>query len=94
MPPKRPEKKNQHPYGGLSGAGGAGRDSPIGDDDNEEVRQRSALALSPRPSASPRDITFPPNIPAQMQFPRQHYPSPVRWLVFITDGMYDFTDTP
>lgn len=29
-----------------STAGGAGRDSPIGDDDNEEVRQRSGFALN------------------------------------------------
>lgn len=77
MPPKRPEKKNQHAYGAMPGASGAGRDSPIGDDDNEEVRQ---LALSPCPSASPRNITFPIHQPktVHMHFPRQHYPSPVR----------------
>ncbi|RMY26148.1 hypothetical protein D0865_16277 [Hortaea werneckii] len=34
-----PEKKHSHGYSGLSGAGGAGQESPIGDDDNEEVRQ-------------------------------------------------------
>ncbi|KAK0873885.1 hypothetical protein LTR87_011815 [Friedmanniomyces endolithicus] len=39
-----PEKKHLAGYGGLSVAGGAGRESPIGDDDNEEVRQQPALS--------------------------------------------------
>lgn len=29
----------------MPGASGAGRESPIGDDDNEEVRQRAGRAL-------------------------------------------------
>ena len=37
----RPEKKHLSGYGGMPGASGAGRESPIGDDDNEEVRQRA-----------------------------------------------------
>ena len=37
----RPEKKRQAAFSGMSGVGGAGRESPIGDDDNEEVRQRA-----------------------------------------------------
>ena len=39
---RRPEKKRLAGYSGMTGAGGAGRESPIGDDDNEEVRQRAA----------------------------------------------------
>ena len=79
MPPKRPEKKQHHPtYAGMPGAGGAGRDSPIGEDDNEEVRHRPGRALSPCPSASPRNITLPTDIPPSMHFSRQNYPSPVR----------------
>ena len=38
----RPEKKHLAGYSAPSGFKGAGRDSPIGDDDNEEVRQRAA----------------------------------------------------
>ncbi|KAK5124500.1 hypothetical protein LTR85_001717 [Meristemomyces frigidus] len=36
-----PEKKQLAGYGGLSGAGGAGRESPIGDDDNEELSENN-----------------------------------------------------
>ncbi|EMC95572.1 hypothetical protein BAUCODRAFT_494698 [Baudoinia panamericana UAMH 10762] len=36
-----PEKKQSTGYGGLSGAGGAGRESPIGDDDNEEQSENN-----------------------------------------------------
>ncbi|KAK3674584.1 hypothetical protein LTR78_005670 [Recurvomyces mirabilis] len=36
-----PEKKHLAGYGGLSGAGGAGRESPIGDDDNEELSENN-----------------------------------------------------
>ncbi len=44
----RPEKKHQAASSGMPGIGGAGRESPIGDDDNEEVRQRAAnSALNP-----------------------------------------------
>jgi hypothetical protein len=91
MPPKRPEKKNQHAYGAMPGPSGAGRDSPIGDDDNEEVRQ---LALSPCPSASPRNITFHIHQPQtmHMHFPRQHYPSPVRCPRHVSDDMCNLTD--
>ena len=39
----RPEKKHLSGYAGMPGAGasGAERESPIGEDDNEEVRQRA-----------------------------------------------------
>lgn len=58
----RPEKKQLAGYGGVSGAGGAGRESPIGDDDNDVVRQRAGYAKSRLP--------FPHNfLPAQ---PTQH----------------------
>ncbi|KAH9828383.1 PHD-finger [Teratosphaeria destructans] len=46
-PPKRaktktsPEKKQQAGLAGLVGAGGAGKDSPIGDDDNEELSENN-----------------------------------------------------
>ena len=43
----RPEKKQLPGYGGLSVAGGARRESPIGDDDNEEVRQRAVAGKIP-----------------------------------------------
>ncbi|KAK0904175.1 hypothetical protein LTS16_018514 [Friedmanniomyces endolithicus] len=36
-----PEKKHLAGYGGLSVAGGAGRESPIGDDDNEELSENN-----------------------------------------------------
>ncbi|KAI7277682.1 hypothetical protein KC345_g6458 [Hortaea werneckii] len=36
-----PEKKHSHGYSGLSGAGGAGQESPIGDDDNEELSENN-----------------------------------------------------
>ena len=37
----RPEKKHLTGYSGMPGTSGVGRESPIGDDDNEEVRQRA-----------------------------------------------------
>lgn len=37
----RPEKRHLAAISGIPGASGAGRESPIGDDDNEEVRQRA-----------------------------------------------------
>ncbi|EME81013.1 uncharacterized protein MYCFIDRAFT_86431 [Pseudocercospora fijiensis CIRAD86] len=36
-----PEKKQQAAFSGMSGVGGAGRDSPIGDDDNEVASENN-----------------------------------------------------
>ncbi|KAF2722328.1 hypothetical protein K431DRAFT_302694 [Polychaeton citri CBS 116435] len=36
-----PEKKQMAAYGGMSGASGAGRESPIGDDDNEVLSENN-----------------------------------------------------
>ena len=43
----RPEKKQLAGYGGLSVTGGVRKESPVGEDDNEEVRQRAGSALNP-----------------------------------------------
>jgi hypothetical protein len=69
----RPEKKQLAGYGGLSGAGGAGRDSPIGDDDNDLVRRAN--------SPCPLNLLLFNNLPAPlpkhpMHLSRSRYPSP------------------
>jgi len=64
----RPEKKQLAAYGGLSGASGAERESPIGDDDNEEVRQRAVRALN---LVLRFHTTFAKQLPA---LPPSHYP--------------------
>jgi hypothetical protein len=43
----RPEKKQTSAFGGLPVAGATEKGSPIGDDDNEEVRQATTRAKSP-----------------------------------------------
>lgn len=44
-PKNRPEKKHAEADKGTSGVSGASRDSPVGSDDNEEVRQRALSTL-------------------------------------------------
>lgn len=68
----RPEKKQLAGYAGLSGAGGAGRESPIGDDDNEEVRQRER--------ANPHSIL--PLLSHNKLLPHEHHPSTPMHLPF------------
>lgn len=62
----------------MPGASGAGQESPIGDDDNEEVRQRVVRALKPV-------LRFYTNFTPQqlLQHPSTPDASPPR-LVFIT----------
>jgi len=68
----RPEKKHLAGYGGLSVAGGAGRESPIGDDDNEEVRQQPAL--SAKSPDSRFHAAFPHHLPTLPRTTPMHIP--------------------
>lgn len=90
----RPEKKQLAGYGGLSSAGGAGRGSPIGDDDNEEVRQRAGSALNlifRLRTASPKQHSArPPQKP--MHLPPSYSPSPLSFSMLPTKHKHDLID--
>lgn len=92
MNPRRPTKRNQAEGAVVSGADGH---SPIGVDDNEEVRQRSASALKslvlPLAKGACAAQTSHKSS-THMHFPRRPYPSPIRSHITSISKQWTLTD--